>query len=98
MHASDDDSEERRLAAAAPFYDATALARWLDIPSQDLEVRVRQRQLLGLPSREGLLFYPAAQFLEDGTAVPGLQEVLDTLAAGVDHLGLIALAGRQHPR
>jgi hypothetical protein len=79
-----DDAEDRMVSAAGPFYTTPALARWLDVPPQTLDDRVRNRQLLGLPSREGPLFYPAAQFLKDRTTVPGLEKVLDTLAVGVN--------------
>lgn len=78
------DTEERMLQVAGPFYDTPGLVGWLGVTAQALDDCVHHRRLLGLPSMEGPLFYPTAQFLHDRTTVAGLKEALDILATGAN--------------
>ncbi|HEX4955960.1 MAG TPA: hypothetical protein VF017_21435 [Thermoanaerobaculia bacterium] len=69
-----------------PFYSAQQIGRVLGgISRQAVAERRARRTLLALRTADGVLVYPTFQFDEHHRVLPGLAEVLQTLAAsGVD--------------
>lgn len=69
-------------AKAGPFYQTSTVVEWLGVTRQALSKRAAKRELLAVQDEEGRIYYPDRQFMSDGTVVPGLRQVLDTLATG----------------
>jgi hypothetical protein len=64
---------------------------WLGVTGQELSKRATRRELLAVQDSQGCVYYPYRQFREDGSVVPGLRQVLDTLATGTPVLWTWAL-------
>jgi hypothetical protein len=79
---ADPHPEEKMAAKVGPFYETATLVDWLGVTKQALSKRAAKRELLAVQDSAGRNYYPDRQFTEDGTVIPGLREVLDTLAAG----------------
>lgn len=76
---------------AGPFYDTAGLSRWLGVSRQAVHQRAARHGILGCPLADGTTVYPAWQFLDTGSILPGLAEVLVALAAGGDDPWMAAL-------
>ncbi len=74
-----------------PVYDSVGVARRLSISSDAVAEWARQRQLLGCPTAEGTVVFPAFQFAADDTVLPGLERVVATMAEGTADQWQIAL-------
>jgi hypothetical protein len=74
--------EVQMAAKAGPFYQTATLVEWLGVTRQALSKRAAKRELLAVQDSQGHVYYPDRQFMEDGTALPGLRKVLDVLATG----------------
>lgn len=74
-----------------PFYDTAGVATWLGLTRQAVHHRAKVGQLLGCPTVEGRIVFPAWQFRDDGSPVEHLADVLTTLRAGAVSPWTIAL-------
>ena len=66
------------LAAQGEFLDADTVAARLGIRRDEVESRLQQGLVLGLPLESGGVAFPAWQFTHDGL-LPGLETVLEAL-------------------
>jgi hypothetical protein len=78
-------------AVIGPFYDTAGVARRLQVSTSTVHHRARQHHLLACPTAEGALVYPTWQFGPDGTPLPGLDAVVETLSKSTDDRWQIAL-------
>lgn len=67
-----------------PFYEASGVQEWLGITRQALQKRRDARTILACRTADKHWIYPVWQFQDDGKLIPGLPEVLRTLATGID--------------
>ena len=67
-----------------PFYDSSTLSRWLGISRQALHKRVKALTVIAASTADGILAFPAWQFTDEATPVPGLLEVWQILRAYAD--------------
>lgn len=67
-----------------PFYDGAGVQTWLGITRQALQKRRDTRTILGCRTADNHWIYPVWQFQDDGKLIPGLPEVLRTLADGIN--------------
>lgn len=74
-----------------PVYDSAGVARRLCISSDAVAERADQHQLLGCPTAEGTVVFPAFQFAADDTVLPGLELVVATMAEGTADQWQVAL-------
>ena len=74
-----------------PFYDSSGVARRLQVTTGTVQHRARQHQLLACPTAEGILVYPTWQFGTDGSPLPGLDRVLETMSEGTNDRWQVAL-------
>lgn len=82
---SDRDNASRTNADhVGPWTDIHEAARHLRVSPSRILARVERRELLGMRFGDGELYLPVRQFLGSGRVVPGLREVLDELATGID--------------
>lgn len=65
-----------------PFFDTAGVLAWLGITSAELDERRAGHAILACSTAEGQQIFPTWQFQEDGTLLPGLRDVLETLASG----------------
>ena len=65
-----------------PFYDAKGVLVWLGITSSDLDERRARHSIFACSTADGEAVFPVWQFQPDGTLLPGLRDVLETLASG----------------
>jgi hypothetical protein len=70
------------VAKAGPFYQEKNLVEQSGKTQQELRNSVARRDLLAVQDDEGDFYYPDRQFMDDGSVVPGLREVLNTLHSG----------------
>ncbi|NMR28661.1 hypothetical protein [Crystallibacter degradans] len=80
----DKDNRNHMVDRVGPFYDTAGLERWLGISRQALRKRVQSHKLLACKTEDNVLLYPVWQFRDDGTLIPGLHEVLEILADGME--------------
>jgi hypothetical protein len=78
-------------AVIGPFYNSAGVARRLRVATSTVLHRARQHQLLACPTAEGALVYPTWQFGNDGTLLPGLDKVLETMSKSTDDRWQVAL-------
>ena len=67
-----------------PFYDTAGVRGWLGITSVDLDERRAHHTILACSTADGRQIFPTWQFGADGKLLPGLRDVLETLAGGTD--------------
>lgn len=65
-----------------PFYDTAGLMAWWAVSRQAVNQRVKDRKLIAVPTDDSprRILYPAWQFQPSGSLVPGVAQVLQTLA------------------
>jgi hypothetical protein len=71
--------------------DTAGVARRLRITEDDVQDRVCTHQLLGCITSDRVLVFPGFQFAEDGSPLPGLNEVLSMMAQGTADRWQVAL-------
>lgn len=77
---------------SGPFYDTSGLIEWLGVSRQALNQRVQKYALLACPLADGAgVVYPTWQFLDNGSTIASLGEVLRVLATGTDDRWMVAL-------
>jgi hypothetical protein len=62
-----------------PFYDTSALTRWMRVSRQNVHAHMRRGNILGTQTADGELLYPAWQFDDEGHLLPHLADVLRIL-------------------
>jgi hypothetical protein len=67
-----------------PVYTTKGVCKLLGITRQAVHQLVQKRALLRLVTDDKVSVYPAFQFAEGGRRLPGLKQVLDALAKGID--------------
>lgn len=72
----------RMASRVGPFYDSAGVRAWLGITSVDLDERRSHHTILACTTADGQQIFPTWQFGADGTLLPGLRDVLETLAGG----------------
>jgi hypothetical protein len=82
--ADPDDAAQTSVEYAGPWTDIHEAARHLRVSPSQILTRVERHELLGMRFGDGELYLPVRQFSERGRVVPGLREVLDELATGID--------------
>jgi len=71
-------------AIIGPVYSSSGLQKWLQISRQAVSQQVLNGRILRLTTADGVSVFPAFQFDDTGERLPGLGQVLDALAAGID--------------
>lgn len=79
-----DDASRTNVEHVGPWTDIHVAARHLRVSPAEVLARVVRRELLGMRFADGELYLPIRQFVENGRVVPGLREVLDELATGIE--------------
>ena len=69
--------------ALGPMYSVSGAASRLGISEQEVEARAASHDVWGLTTADGFLVFPASQFSDDGTVLPGLKDVLDAFPTHV---------------
>jgi len=69
--------------ALGPMYSLSGIASRLGISEQEVEARAASHDVWGLTTADGVLVFPASQFSDDGTVLPGLKDVLDSFPESV---------------
>ncbi|WP_051299335.1 hypothetical protein [Arthrobacter castelli] len=77
-----DDETNQLLNKVGPYYDTRGLQEWLRLSRQALRKRAKAHKLLACKTDDNVLLYPVWQFLDDGSVLPHLDEVLTILASG----------------
>jgi hypothetical protein len=79
-----DDAAQTNVEYVGPWADIHEAAKHLRVSPSEVSARVERRELLGMRFADGDLYLPVRQFFGNGRIVPGLREVLDELATGID--------------
>jgi len=95
--------EDEVSAVLGPFYDESGLARRWGCTPDDVDRLRAERGVLGVPTDDGRVLYPAAQFVAGTDAspvpIPGLSAVLVALYEWHDgHLGHAMWLATPSPR